>query len=249
VYDRVVMAESKGQHDGRRAALVGVAMLVAACSEGDEDGGVECPPPITDGGNGVEGAPGLVGTRMLDRSTLQLTFTEPMAPVEDVDPSAFRLSLASSNAGDFPGTHYSDVAMPDGICPPTPTVEECCYYECGPGGCVEKCAPGSVMASVETVCPGATDSTVLTLHLRDAISDVTCQGLSYFEYFNEQYGKDYGGGLFVHYTDNKIPVTDSQGEALGPISEDWVLDAEPYAYALYEAFPNLDPWLPILCPS
>lgn len=237
----------------RNHALMSVAVLLAACSDRATDGGAsfECAEVAPGGGTSKDGPPTLTAASMIDRSTVRLVFSEAMAPVGDVDPTAFRLSLAAAYVGDLPGTMYSDLASyaGDSPCPASPTGEQCCYSECTGDDCVDKCVPGNLPLRVAGVCNDSDDPEVLLLHLDRAVDERTCFSVMYFEYYNEHYGPMAGGGIFVHYTDDKIPVTDAQSEPLAPIAEHWALDPDVvYSYA-DGSFPMLDPWLPIACPS
>lgn len=126
---------------------------------------------------------------------------------------------------------------------------ECCYEVCSvDGGCEEMCVPAEQPMRIVGVCADGSDPAALTLHLSEEVDAYACQFVTSLTYLSEMYGREYGGGIFVHYTDKKIPVTDAQGERLAPIAEDWVLNGEATAYA-EGSFPAMDPWLPIACPG
>ena len=66
---------------------------------GDPTTGPPPPPPDV--------PPALVAVELTDPQTLRLTFTEPIAPVDTVNPKRFRLSFATGYAGAYGGQAYT----------------------------------------------------------------------------------------------------------------------------------------------
>ena len=157
-----------------------------------------------------------------------LRFSEPVGPLDGVDPSDFRIS----------------VALPSLLCT-------------GGGGCVDKTEywdanfyveyrldyapygppPDGDRFEVDLLAPGnmATD---VSLHFAVPLDPVLCE---YFE--------GYPDALFVHFAPGPIPVRSADGELLAAIGPQWVDHVGPIPFMSVDGeFPNLDPRVPIPCP-
>ncbi len=198
------------------------------------------PPPPSE-----PGPPRLLDVRFIDAATLELTFSEGMAPTDEVNPRQFRLSAAISPEPGYGygGTFYQEVGMWNGgeyYC------EEYCYEQCVPDGCYERCfeycsTPPGPPVVVEAITP--TDRPqVLLLSLSDPISGGVCQEL-------DNLPSDWTAELYIHYTvQGSALVADLDGEAFEDLGAHWVLDfGNEYSYV--EGYlPYMSPELAIPCP-
>jgi hypothetical protein len=206
------------------------------------------PPPgttTTTGPPPLEGPPQLIDAYFLTEDTLQLVFSEPIAPTDGVDPTKFRLSLAHTSSGYYGEsytTHYNDVGNWNG--------EEYCYEYCGcnficdtEGECYEWCytMQGPILHVSGMENGPASHQVVLTLD--HPIKPSVCGVLKDIQ----EYG--YDGGLFVHYSNNGFPgIVDTQSEPLDAIAEHWVLRPHDRWANQQGDFPFMDPYIPIPCP-
>lgn len=200
------------------------------------------PPPPPD----VPGPPQLIAVGFSDNLTLALTFSEPLASPQSVDPRQFRLSAAMAPQNQeyyyAYGTYYSEVGRWNGtgyFC------DEYCYEYCYEDYCNERCweycytPPGPpIHFSAITQLPDRPD--ILLLTLDNGIGGGVCAHL-------QQYPEEWISELFVHYTQGATPVTDNVGEPLAPIAEHWALQPDlQYSY-LEGTLPFMQPQLPIPC--
>ena len=196
--------------------------------------------------------PQLINVAFLDNLTLQLTFSEPMAAVDAVDPSVFRLSLALGYTESYKGytrTFYQEVGYfndnnqycYEEYC------NENCYYDkrTGEKYCYEYCydyCPYEVQfVNAIAIRNDSADATKIQLVLDPGIGSGVCEAY-------KELPPEYSGGLFLHYTDDRPPLpSDTQGQGLFPIGEDWVLQGDSFR-DVQGFFPQLNPMLPIPCP-
>lgn len=177
-------------------------------------------------------APELESARFEDPTTVVLRFTEPIAPVDDIDPSAhFRLGTAlvidDLQGGEL--TVYYDLAhhFPDGV----------------PGQSGDALGPWfrhgfTLVAGLER----GDDPHELRLLLSYPLEHYVCDALA------EAEALGIPSGLHVHYAESSYPrVTDEAGNPLADIGAWWVVDS--FATTTPGAFPELDPRLPIPCPD
>lgn len=206
-------------HQGLRLSFTG--MLLAGCQQPGSEDGPTC------GDTSLESKPGpptLVAAQLLDNTLLQLTFSEPLAAVDEVDPASFRLSWVFSGASyaGYEGytSYYDPVAA---LCSAT---DYCTgqYSEV-----VElRCAPG--------------DPTSLLLRL-DNFPTQICVLINQLTGLYE-----YTSPLLPHFDAMIGTITDLDGEPLASISPDFV--SEPDVYLDVEGvFPNYAMRIPIECPS
>jgi hypothetical protein len=234
------------RHRGRRVtdkAALGLALATLACNTGgsgataDEsetgnDGGATGGDGDGDTGGDGDGDTGsndfeLVSAR-LDASgeTVVLTFSEAVGPVDEVDPSDFRISYASpeSLCGDNGCTDITTYRDPNFF------VGQYYSYgaQVGPFDLVE-------------ITPGD-QATEVFLRAATALDPLMCDALAYYE----MYSPGYTFGLFVHHSPGAIPLSSAGGEALAANGAQWVEQAAPVWYADGN-FPNLDPQIEIPC--
>jgi hypothetical protein len=190
----------------------------------------------------MPGPPQLIAVGFLDNSTLALTFSEPLAPPQSVDPTQFRLSGAYAPKGDYYyqyNTYYQEIGNWNGPC------DEYCYEYCYDTGCHEECweycQPGPpVRIAAISQFPDRPD--ILQLALDNGVGAGVCSQLTNFP-------EQWTTGLFIHYTpDGSAPVTDNAGELLGDIGEHWALQPERQWAYNQGTFPFMEPVIPIACP-
>ena len=193
------------------------------------------PPPPAD-----NTPPALVAIEFLDPQILRLTFTEAIAPVDQVNPKRFRLSVGNYRNADYYGysrTLYFDPAQFN-------TVEYCndncydynCYYQCYQG------PPTPV--DVIDVLADAVNPAQAVLLLAQPIMSSLCQAAI-------QIGGETGaGGLLLHYADGgAAQITDLVGLPLAPRGKTWVVQAPLGQLTVNDVqFPEMSPLLPVPCP-
>jgi hypothetical protein len=156
-----------------------------------------------------------------------LRFSEPVAPVDGIDPRDFRISVASemylSNGnGDYEYTTYWDANFYAdhyaGYYPPEPYSTD--RFE------TDLIAAGNM-------------PTDIVLRFEMPLDPTLCEWL-------DTTGQSDYVFLFVHYSPGEIPVRSADGEELAPIGPEWV-EVPYYAWGTYGHLPNLNPKIPIPC--
>lgn len=160
-----------------------------------------------------------------DFGTLVLTFNDAVAPVDAVDPTDFRISLALTLTYDYMGMLYNNS-----------------YYS-DPNTYFEQYAMPVGMAAIAN----GPNAEQISLTLDPMFDADSCPGL---EYTLSQVSPEATaeGHFFPHYAPGDIPVTSAGGVELAPIGPDWVLGGESYSDIEEFGWPNLDPQVPIPCP-
>ena len=204
--------------------------------------------PTVDPTGNPDAPPQLINVAFVDNLTLQLTFSEPMAPVDDVDPTVFRLSMGFGYTEGYNGytrTFYQEV----GYFNQQPCYEEKCYENCyydketGEKYCYEYCYCPYNITWIEAIGlrNDSADATKVLLTLNPGIGSNVCD-------VAEMVPPEYTVALLLHYTDDRPPLPlDTQGQGLYPIGEDWVNTGEGFL-DVEGFFPQLNPMLPIPCP-
>ncbi|MCY1054408.1 hypothetical protein [Nannocystis sp. SCPEA4] len=205
-------------------------------------------PPPPDPPPPADVPPALLGAKFLDPSTLQLSFTEPLAPVDTVNPKRFRLSVAQGYYGNYGGQPSTFLADPmfynyTTYCPPSPP----CYYE--PPYNYYYCYYGPYCYNQNTgpiepvaVLPLEGDPTSIVLPLGVPIQPSLCSTLEALE------DPNFKRVLHLHYAAGGLSqITDLSGLALPSLGDAWVkYDGDFYSYE-GPAFSTLSPFLPIPC--
>lgn len=180
----------------------------------------------------------LVDVDFEDDRTIILTFSKELANASEVDPDAFRISLARSSDGGQTTTQYFEPGT-FGL------VEDCleeCYYDYI-----------SQMEVCEQACPG--DPGIITVvdidnaknrhHLELGLSNPV--GKPQCDWIDMSREDFWDAGFVVHYDgDRDPPVTAKDGETLDSIMAQWV-EADDYV-EVDDRFPALPGADPIPCP-
>lgn len=215
--------------------LIGLAALsVTACESktGTDDG--------TTANDDETGDSGVEGFQLIDAefgpvaadafSILTLTFSDPVAPIDGVAPTDFRISAGVS----FSYTDNGEL------------VEQSAYYE-----------PASWSGYYEpiemTAIANGPGENQISITFAPTIGYGICTRLAN-QIASSSPDFPIEGGMFPHYAPGTTPVTNTEGVPLAAIGPDWVLNGpdQPYYYG-YElfieqaGFPNLIPQIPIPC--
>ena len=190
----------------------------------------------------MPGPPQLIAAQLIDNLTLELSFSEPLAPPDSVDPQQFRLSAAYAPKGEYYyqyNTYYQEIGNWNGSC------EEYCYDYCYDTGCYEQCweycQPGPQVRIAGIVQPAGRPD-LLWLSLDSGIGSGVCSQITNFP-------PKWTKGLFIHYTpEGSAPVTDTAGELLADIAEHWALQPNRQWAYNQGTFPFMEPVIPIPCP-
>lgn len=195
-------------------------LLLAGCQTGGDDA-------PTCGDTSLESKPGpptLVAAQLIDNTLLRLTFSEPLAAVDEVDPAAFRLSWTWSGGSDYYGAYTSYYDPAAALC-----------------GSTDYCT-GQYTEIVELRCaPGDPRSLILRI---ENFSDYICGIIDDLSMINPEYTSP----LLPHFDAMIGAITDLDGEPLASISPAFV--SEPNVWLDVEGeFPNYAMRIPIECPQ
>jgi hypothetical protein len=204
-------------------AVLAVSLAAFGCdSEGNTGSTAEEDGETGDGSNET---PFELVSASLDATgqVVVLHFSEPVAPVDGIDPSDFRISYAALTAlcgdeGCVDQTTYWD---------PNFYTEDYLGYQSGTGDRFE--------ADQITLGNPATD---VSLHFGKPIKPYLCQ---YIAPYADEY--DF---LFVHHAPGDIPLESADGEPLAAIGAPFVHE-DFMVFSVDGDFPNLDPKIPIPC--
>lgn len=211
-----------------RGVLVTGLCTLAACR-------CEDPPPPPDPADADERLILLEG-RFLDFERVELVFSDPLTPVDGVDPQKFRLSIARYEHTESAGGCESS--------------SEYCELSLGLDdlGCV---GCGGSYSDPEEDCPEPTivdelaldpdDDSRLHLHISPPISRLRCEQLEFV---------GPSANVIVHFSAFDVPtITDQGGRELEAIAPHWALSGRMTEYRYAELFPALDALVPIPCPE
>lgn len=250
-----------------RAAIASGALVLAACPRGggedtdtDTDGSGSSgdmtttlsPTTTIDPTTGPPPPPGditppaLVSATLLDPQTLQLSFTEPIAPVDTVNPKRFRFSFAIGYFGAYDTQQQTFLRDPRYFnytqnCVPCQygPFPDYCYYQ--PYYCYFIPSDEILVAELYN---HYSDPNSLLLFLTEPIRPSLCNAIN-----NDGDPKFSDAVLHLHYADGGLAqITDLAGIPLGPDGKFWVqYDGNYYTY-IAPAFSNFTPFVPIPCP-
>lgn len=187
--------------------------------------------------------PELIAVEFIDPQILRLTFTEPIAPVDDVNPKRFRLSVGRYQKNDYYDdyrrTIYSD---PEQYNHQQYCMEVCydynyCYYQCYNGPTLE-------LDPLDVLADAYNPAQVVLLLTQPATTNL-CNLINAISGDPER-----PAGLLLHYADGgAAQITDLVGIPLASFGASWVKEGNnPFMYVDDLKFPELNPFLPIPCP-
>jgi hypothetical protein len=202
-------------------ATLALALAALGCSPQDPGSDAD----ETGNDDGSNGIPFELVSASLDATgqVVILQFSEPVASVDAVEPSDFRISYAlptevCGDNGCTPETSYWD---------PHFFVDEYLGYQYGSGDRFE----------VDLIGAGEQANTV-SLHFGTPLKPYLCEYVAPYE---DEY--DF---LFVHFAPGDIPLESADGESLAAIGAEFVHDTAP-VFTAEGDFPNLDPKISIPC--
>jgi hypothetical protein len=154
--------------------------------------------------------PEIVDAELLSGDHLRLRFSEPLAPLDGVDPNDFRLSLGMSYAYKFYAyAYYMDLVD---------TID------------------GDHEGLLRLADMSGQGDTI-DLHLEPDFDLAYCHELmAEIAEMQQEPGIRYEAGLFLHYSPGPVPVTDEAGNGLSPVGADWVLVARRGGDEAYELY-------------
>lgn len=169
--------------------------------------------------------------------TLTLTFSQPLANADAIDPNDFRISLARTIS-----YTYTDPETGQ-----TSTDAYAMYTDIGAWGDYYQDRFSFASASL-----GASDNQLVLTANSESIGP-TCMLVALNEMYYEQYEAQYPNfkhdiAIFVHYAAGDIPLESEDGKTLVDIGRDWVLTQENYLTHPGFGFNRLSPKLRIPCP-
>jgi hypothetical protein len=253
---------SSEQRTWFEGAMLGLAIVAAGCAddkgnneeetgtEGDGDGDTGNPdtgnpdtgnPETGDGDTGPNDIPLELELAVFNKTGkyLLLRFSEPMAPVDGIDPSDFRVSLATT--WQYFSAYYGYVYKSSNYWDPN-TYLGYEYYYYGYG----------YKPLVADLIANGSQPTDIVLRFVDELEEGACQQFvnlqaSYADY-DAQPNADAKIGLFPHYSPGAVPVESADGEVLAAIGPEWA-EFPGQGMSLYYEFgwPNLDPQIEIPC--
>lgn len=197
------------------------------------------PPPPVDAT-----PPALAAVEFLDPQILRLTFTEPIAAVDDVNPLRFRMSV-----GIYQPQYYYSYARTSYVNPNQWNSERVCGEKCYEGPydyyCYYQCYYGDILPiEAQDVLADAYDPASVVLLLKHPIMPQVCL-------VSNNLGGPEGtrGGLLLHYAaGGAAQITDFAGIPLASIGAEWVKSDSDYYTRQNVNFPDMNPFLPIPCP-
>jgi hypothetical protein len=238
-------------------ALLGLAIVAAGCAddkggnddetgtEGDGDGDTGDPTGNPDTGEedtGPNDIPLELELAAFNKTGqfLLLRFSEPMAPVDGVDPNDFRVSLATAIRSVYNYYGYQYVYQSSSYADPNYALVDYYYYG------------NPVSPLVADLIVNGNQNTDIILRFVEPLVPQACPNFVELKANYEEYDSwpnyDAKVGLFPHYSPGAVPVESADGEVLAPIGPEWVEIPELY-WTNYDQFgwPNLDPAIEIPC--
>jgi hypothetical protein len=144
---------------------------------------------------------------LADGKHLRLQLSEPVTPIEGVDPNDFRLSMAMAYAYKFYAYAY--------------------YYDVGELG-----ETGELLNMRALQAQGDT----LDLELDQFVDPAYCAELQREVQEMQEPGVRADGGLFLHYAPGEKGITDSDGNQMAAIAAEWVLHKRRGGDDAYEMY-------------
>lgn len=171
---------------------------------------------------------------------LLLRFSEPMAPVDGVDPADFRVSLASTMRFVDSSYYGPYVYESSRYADPNLYLGYSYYYD-----------PYGAKPLVVDLVANGKQATDIVLRFVDPIEADSCAEFVHrqasYEEFDKQPNQDAKIALFPHYSPGAVPVKSADGEVLAAIGPEWVEIQSSYMVEYEFGWPNLDPQIEIPC--
>jgi hypothetical protein len=190
--------------------------------DGDGDGSHQCDNP---------GGPlqdfHIINVSPAEGTTLTLTFSEPVGPLEGVDPDDFRISMAMTfyafeYGQAYQSSQYTDLVVYANIYP-------------------------YVNFTFLSITPGASPDQVV-LELDQPFPDYACEYIAYFNNLPPPTGGCAERTLLLHHAGGDVPIHDVDGVALPDFGPDWVHEPSWVDYVEDAGFPNFPARIDIPCP-
>jgi len=172
-------------------------------------------------------------------SSLTLTFTQPIANVDAIDPNDFRISLARSFRSSYqnPGTGVTEVS-------------ELTFYE-DIGWLTEYYDYDPPRFSFESATLGDVPHKLVLKGIDNVLAPACALVEYYANYYYQpnEYNYTFSSdiALFVHYAGREIPLESQAGEILANIGADWVINDPDYLERDAYGFTQLEVQLRIPC--
>jgi hypothetical protein len=156
------------------------------------------------------GRPEVVDAELVSGDLLRLTFSEPLAPLDAVDPNDFRLSVGMAKSyRTYAYAYYYDLA--DAVDGELPFLE---------------------LRDMTMV-----DPRVLELHLEPDFDLAVCHELlAELAMMTSEPGIQVRGGVSLHYLPSKAAIEDLDGNPLAPMGSDWLLARRSGGEDAYELY-------------
>lgn len=185
------------------------------------------------GSAGETDPPVVIGGRFVARDRVQLTFSEALAPPEQVNPRQFRLSMAYSSidyGAEYASGYYYDLGGGDNYYPPVVVIE------------LEPYADRPEVLALQLSRPVPTELCQDIADMRDSGDVADPEG----PVSNERIG------LFLHYTTRgSVGIRDLAGNPLGDMGGEWALHFGSRHKTSYGTDPvmRLDLLVELACPD
>jgi hypothetical protein len=205
-------------------SLAGLLVLGTSCEPK-----CERTPPGPDGDATGEGQrPRLVDGEFASSTVVELAFSEPLAPVDAVDPEKFRLGIVVIDTHRENGRCFRDIRY----CDLSSELDSCGGYFYSYGSNLEPTRVTALELDED-------DPSRLQLRITPPISQERCLQLESSEHKN---------GIQVFFSKGDEPtITDLDGEKLDDIAPHWVLSGD--LQTTTDDFDALERWVALACPE
>jgi hypothetical protein len=177
----------------------------------------------------------LVDVDFGDDRSLVLTFSQPLASVDGVDPEAFRISLARAR------TELTQYYEPGQFGLVEDCLEECFFDDIIQEEICEQACPGDPAEITVATLDNAEHDYRIVLELSNAIGKPQC------DWIDQSRDDNWEAGFTVAYDgDREPPVRSTSGQRLDSIMAHWV--DGPDFEEVDDRFPSGTPVTPIPCP-
>ena len=222
---------------------VGLTIAAVGCNNpkpDDEVGGTETETGDGDGDTGEVPNNGVPIELVLAQFNatgkfLLLRFSEPVASVEGIDPSDFRISFASTSRYHYSGTVYSSSYYAD------PHYQLIYNYQYN----------GEYVPLIADLVANGNVATDIVLRFTDPLDPLACSNFAEIQAQTEELDAmpnfQARVGLFPHYSPGAVPIRSVDGDVLAPIGPEWVDYIWPAMVIEDFGWPGLDPRIEIPC--